>query len=369
MQNPHIVILAGGTASRNLTITLIRQGFRVTRLVPAWDSGGSSKPIREILHILPVGDIRQALMTMAYAEGHAGDVVRVFNARLSETGSRAELAHELAFFSQGTHPVLKLMQRDIAEAILRYLALFIAAAGKDFDWRRGSIGNFILAGALLAKEGDINAAILAFKSLCGISGDVWPISTDHDLTLVARLNNGREVTGQHLITALPEDQALIGIETVTLGPAAANPSALAAIADADALVYGPGSFHTSVLPHLFVAGIADALAQRTVSKILVGNMLEDRETRGLTLAEMAARLVRAGGGKPILTHILAHEGAVPVMRVVGAQRFVAKGSALPQGIEVIARDFEDPWFRGQHDAGLIAAAILDLARKSVREAR
>ena len=43
---PHIVILAGGTASRNLTIALIRQGVRVTRLVPAWDSGGSSKSIR-----------------------------------------------------------------------------------------------------------------------------------------------------------------------------------------------------------------------------------------------------------------------------------------------------------------------------------
>lgn len=144
---PHVVIFAGGTASRNLTITLIRRGIKVTRLVPAWDSGGSSKLIRETLHILSVGDIRQALMTMAYAEGHAGDVVRIFNTRLSETGSRAELKRELAFYAEGSHPVLKMMQRDIAEAILRYLEVFMAAAGDDFDWRRGSIGNFILSGA------------------------------------------------------------------------------------------------------------------------------------------------------------------------------------------------------------------------------
>ena len=154
---PHIVILAGGTASRNLTIALIRQGAKVTRLVPAWDSGGSSRLIRETLHILPVGDIRQALMTIAYAEGHAGEVVRIFNARLSETGSSAELERELAFYSQGSHPVLQTMRQDIARAILRYLGIFIAAAGNGFDWRRGSIGNFILSGALLAEDGHAHA--------------------------------------------------------------------------------------------------------------------------------------------------------------------------------------------------------------------
>ncbi len=274
---PHIVILAGGTASRNLTIALIHQGVRVTRLVPAWDSGGSSKLIRESLHILPVGDIRQALMAMAYAEGHAGDVVRVFNARLSETGGQPELKRELGFYSEGEHPAFKTMRRDIAEAILRYLRVFIASAGKDFDWRRGSIGNFILAGALLVEDGDINAAILAFKSLCGINGNVWPTSKDHDLTLKAELNDGRHVEGQDEITRLPEEAARIGIRKVTLGKAEANPNAREAIAGADAVVFGPGSFYTSVLPHLLVSGIADTLAHSRTPKILIGNMLEDRE--------------------------------------------------------------------------------------------
>jgi len=362
---PHIVILAGGTASRNLTITLIRQGARVTRLVPAWDSGGSSKLIREALHIRPVGDIRQALMTMAYAEGHAGDVVRIFNARLSETGNPADLARELAFYSQGAHPVLKTMKRDIAEAILRYLGIFIAAVGKGFDWRRGSIGNFILSGALLAEDGDINAAILAFRSLCGISGNVWPVSKDHDLTLRAELNDGRRIEGQHQITALNDADALVGIRAIGIGPAAANPKALAAIAAADVVVYGPGSFYTSVLPHLLIEGIAVAIAGSPAPKILIGNMLEDRETRGVTLGQMAARLSQAGHGKPILTHILAHEGAVPVARVVGASRFVARMDSAMPDIEVIARDLEDPWQRGQHDAGLVTSVILHMIGKGL----
>lgn len=364
-EGPHIVILAGGTASRNLTITLIRQGARVTRLVPAWDSGGSSKLIREALHILPVGDIRQALMTMAYAEGHAGDVVRIFNARLSETGGLGDLARELAFYSDGSHPVLRAMKRDIAEAILRYLGIFIAAVGKGFDWRRGSIGNFILSGALLAEDGDINAAILAFRSLCGISGNVWPVSKGHGLTLRARLNDGRCIEGQHLITAMNDADALVGIRTISIGTAAANPKALAAIAAADAIVYGPGSFYTSVLAHLLVSDIAETVARSQAPKILIGNMLEDRETRGVTLDEMADRLRQAGQGRPVLTHILAHEGAVPVARIVEGSRFVARaGSAMPD-IEVIARDLEDPWHRGQHDAGLVTSTILHLIHKGL----
>ena len=364
---PHIVILAGGTASRNLTITLIRRGIRVTRLVPAWDSGGSSKLIRETLHVLSVGDIRQALMTMAYAEGHAGDVVRIFNARLSETGSPAELRRELAFYAQGSHPVLQAMQRDIAEAIRRYLKVFIAAAGEDFDWHRGSIGNFILTGALLAEKGNINAAILAFKSLCGIKGDVWPVSRDHDLILRATLNDGRRIDGQHLITGLTEGDAQVGIKAVVLEGAAANPEACAAIAQADALVYGPGSFFTSVLPHLLVRGLPEVIARSAAPKILIGNMLEDRETRSLSLAAMAGRLTAVGQGSRVLTHVLAHAGAVPLERVIGASRFVREGVEPLADVEIIARDFEDPWHRGSHDAGLVAAMILDIVRKGVRE--
>lgn len=366
---PHIVILAGGTASRNLTITLIRQGVRVTRLVPAWDSGGSSKSIREALHILPVGDIRQALMTMAYAEGHAGDVVRIFNARLSETGNAAALARELAFYAAGAHPVLKAMRPDIAKAILRYLGIFIAAAGPDFDLRRGSIGNFILTGALLAEAGDINAAILAFKSLCGIAGNVWPVSQERDLTLRATLKDGRSIDGQHLITALGEQEAAVGIAAVTLDAAAANPRALAAIAAADAIVYGPGSFFTSIMPHLLVEDVAVAIGSAAAPKILIGNMLEDRETRRLSVDEMAERLRQAGAGRPVLSHVLAHESAVPGERVVGAARFVARQARHLPDIAVIARDFEDPWHRGQHDAGLLAAMILQLAAEGVRHAR
>jgi hypothetical protein len=78
-----IVLFSGGSACRSINVALCRSGADVIRVVPAWDSGGSSKVIRERLAILSVGDIRQALMTMAHGEGCAGDVVKICNARLS----------------------------------------------------------------------------------------------------------------------------------------------------------------------------------------------------------------------------------------------------------------------------------------------
>ena len=135
---------------------------------------------------------------------------------------------------------------------------------------------------------DINAAILAFRALCGISGNVWPVSKDNGLVLGAELKDGRCIEGQHLITAMNDADALIGIRTIGLGTAVANPKALSAIAAADAVIYGPGSFYTSVLAHLLVEGIAETIARSPAPKILIGNMLEDHETRGLTLDEIEA---------------------------------------------------------------------------------
>ena len=97
---PHLVLFSGGTACRSTNLALCAKPVRLTRIVPAWDSGGSSKVIRESLDVLGVGDIRQALMTMAHGEGRAGDVVKVCNARL--TSSSAEDANtEFALYAEG----------------------------------------------------------------------------------------------------------------------------------------------------------------------------------------------------------------------------------------------------------------------------
>jgi uncharacterized cofD-like protein len=345
---------------------LVRLGLEVTRIAPAWDSGGSSKVIREALGVLSIGDIRNALMALAHGEGSAGHVVRIFNTRLSDSEERAGLERELKFYLDGQHPALKAMEPGLRDSIIGYLERFASEAGAGFDLRRGSLGNFVLAGAYLAHGHDINQAISVFRRLCAIQGNVWPTSTDNDLHLHARLRNDEPIEQQHRITALDPARARIGIGEVKLvrtrgGHATPNPAVLQAIAAADAIVFGPGSFYTSVLPHVLIGGIARAIAARDVTKVFVGNMLECPETVGLTLNRMLEAFLKHGS----VTHVLANQSPTPFQRTVGGRRYVAFDEQDPtlgrHGLRAISRDFEDPWQRGIHEARGVAAAIAVLA--------
>jgi uncharacterized cofD-like protein len=367
-----IVMFGGGSGSRDITIALSRMGWDVTRVVPAWDSGGSSKALREALGILALGDIRQALMTLAHGEGRLSAVVRYFNARLSESTDPAALRAEFAFYARGAHPLLGAMPPEVRRAILDDLRVFEAAIGPDFDFCRGSIGNFALAGACLAHGRDINRAIGIVRELCGIEGHVWPSTTDDTVELVAELRDGRTLQRQDVVTRLSGEEARTGIARVRLHDAAgrapqANRAVLEAVAGADLVLFGPGSFYTSTLAHLAVDGIAAALADRSQRPgqptVLVGNILECPETQGRSVADQLAALRRDGGPR-LLTHALVNRGGVPFERIVQGQRYLAEGALPtdPRGpLTLIADDFEDPWQRGRHDAPKVERTLRHLA--------
>ncbi len=370
---PHIVLFSGGSACRSINLALLSRPVRLTRIVPAWDSGGSSKVIRDNLGVLAVGDIRQALMTMAHGEGRAGDVVKVCNARLT-SGSEGDARGEFALYAEGRHPLLERMEPGLRGAILNYLRIFRAAIGPGFDFRNGSVGNFILTGAHLAHDGDINTAIFVFRKLCDISGHVWPSTEAASVALSAVLNDGTRVTGQHRVTALDEAAGRVGIREIALaterGGVPANAAALESLQDADAVVFGPGSFFTSVLPHLLVEGIVPAIARNVhARRIFIGNILQCRETRGLDLAHMldvAAGLWRERGGAEArpFTHVLANRQLLPFEKTVGAFAYLGNG-ALEEacariGAEAVIGEFEDPWQRGQHDGEAIAEFVSSL---------
>lgn len=370
---PHIVLFSGGSACRSTNLALCSKPVRLTRVVPAWDSGGSSKVIRENLGVLAVGDIRQALMTMAHGEGRAGDVVKVCNARLT-SGSQEDARTEFAFYADGHHPLLERMEPGLRGAILNYLRTFRAAIGEGFDFRNGSIGNFILTGAHLAHNSDINTAIFVFRKLCDVSGHVWPSTAADGTTLSAILNDGSLVEGQHRVTALDDNQGEVGIRDIGLstqgGIVPANEAVLESLESADAIVFGPGSFFTSVLPHFFVEGIVPAIARNIYARrIFVGNILQCRETRGLDLARMldvASRVWHERGGSDArpFTHVLANRQLLPFEKTVGAFAYLGNG-ALEEacthlGAEAMIGEFEDPWQRGHHDGRAVAEAISSL---------
>lgn len=365
-----IVLFSGGTASRSITAALSQRDQDVIRVVPAWDSGGSSKLIREALNLLSIGDVRQALMTLAFGEGRATDVVRICNSRISSNLPREEALTEFLFYAQGRHPSMHRMEAGLRSALLNYLKTFLAAVGPDFDFRDGSIGNFVLTGAILAHNGDVNTAIFVFRKLCGISGNVWPSALDNDLVLSATLRDGRVIAPQHAVTRLAEEDAAIGIKDLHIAKAGgssatANPAVLEAIERADLIAFGPGSLFTSILPHLAIAGISAAIEKANCAKVLISNILQCRETQGFTLKSVLANFEQVwasngGATRYPFDYVITNQVLFPFVKTVGAFPYLVNDVDSGDGLQFIAGDYEDVWNRGQHDGSAVADTLIKL---------
>ena len=205
-------------------------------------------------------------------------------------------------------------------------------------------------------------------------GHVWPSTAADGVALSAMLNDGSRIEGQHRVTALGDAESRTGIREISLfaagGAVPANEAVIESLESADAIVFGPGSFFTSVLPHFLVEGIVPAIARNIhARRIFIGNILQCRETRGLDLAQMleiAAGLWRARGGADVrpFTHVLANRQLLPFEKTVGTYAYLGNG-ALEQtsahiGAEALIGEFEDPWQRGNHDGRAVADALSTL---------
>ncbi|MDD4169345.1 MAG: 2-phospho-L-lactate transferase CofD family protein, partial [Desulfotomaculaceae bacterium] len=89
------------------------------------------------------------------------------------------------------------------------------------------------------------------------------------------------------------------------------PEALAAIQEADAIVLGPGSLYTSIIPNLLIKGIPEALARTPAIKIYVCNvMTQPGETDGYTGSEHLQTIIDHAG--KFLDYALFNTGQVPL---------------------------------------------------------
>jgi uncharacterized cofD-like protein len=95
------------------------------------------------------------------------------------------------------------------------------------------------------------------------------------------------VCGQHAVAV-----ALGHVEAVRIQPVdpPVCPQAVAAIGEADWLIFGPGSWYTSVLPHLLVPRLAEAIMKSPARRLVTLNLAADNETLGLSVADHLAAL-------------------------------------------------------------------------------
>ena len=143
---------------------------------------------------------------------------------------------------------------------------------KDGRLKDQNFGNLFLA-AMDGISNNFEEAVQKMSSVLAVTGRVIPVTLDN-MILKAKLKNGEIIDGESNIpkAALEYNSA---IDEVFIEPkdAKAIKEALIAISDADAVILGPGSLYTSIIPNLLVREIREQLEKTKALKIYVSNIM------------------------------------------------------------------------------------------------
>ncbi len=238
-----VVALGGGHGLWAMLGALRRLDVDITAIVTVADDGGSSGRLRrEIPGLVPPGDLRMALAALARDDDAGRLWARTFQHRFTGEGALTG------------HPV----------------------------------GNLILVG-LTQVLGNPVAALDAAADVLGCCGRVLPMSTVplEIVALVQGLTDDagalRRIRGQVAVATTPGRVVSVSVEPTD---APGCPDSLHAIASADLVILGPGSWFTSVLPHLLLPSLRDCLIATPAHRLLVLNLApQPGETDGFSPQE------------------------------------------------------------------------------------
>src|SRR6266851_2592461 len=240
MRGPKVVALGGGHGLSVSLSALRRVTRQLTAIVTVADDGGSSGRLRRQFGVLPPGDLRMALAALCGDDDWGTTWSRVVQHRF----------------------------------------------GGDRELAGHSVGNLLIV-ALWELLGDTVEGLDWVGRLLGTTGRVLPMASV-PLDIVAEVEGadpGRPhdisvVRGQAECATTPGR-----VRSISLLPAdpPAVPQAVAAVRAADWVVFGPGSWFTSVLPHLLVPELSSALHVTTARRLLVLNLApQPGETDGFS---------------------------------------------------------------------------------------
>jgi uncharacterized cofD-like protein len=224
------VALGGGHGLHASLSALRRLTMDLTAVVTVADDGGSSGRIRREMDVLPPGDLRMALTALA-----------------------------------GTEP-----QHQYWAGLLQH------RLGGDGVLAGHPVGNLLLTG-MIDRDQDPQAALATVAELVGAVGRVLPMSPS-PLDLVAEADRFdpsdpgrlRQIRGQSSIAGTPGRVRSVRL-MVPGAPACA--AAVDAVREADVVVLGPGSWFTSVIPHLLLRELGRALATTKAAVLVVLNLV------------------------------------------------------------------------------------------------
>jgi uncharacterized cofD-like protein len=312
MTSPVVVAMGGGHGLAASLRALRLLTDQLTAVVTVADDGGSSGRLREEFGVLPPGDLRMALAALCDDTewGHQW---------------RDVLQHRFAGEGQlGGHAVGNLLIVSL------------------WDLLGDTVGGLDLVGRLLNARGRVlpmaSVPLNIEASVMGADqGRPFDISTVLGQAAVAK------TAGRVLSLRLNPQE-----------PPACE-EAVGAIQAADWVILGPGSWFTSVIPHLLVPGIHDALVSTSAKRVLTLNLVMDTvETVGFS-AKNHLEVLAAHAPGLRLDFVLVDPDIV-------RDETLLRRVAADVGAELVLASVGDHRRRGQHDSLRLAAAYRDMIR-------
>jgi uncharacterized cofD-like protein len=314
-----IVAVGGGTGLSTMLRGLKKHTSNLTAVVTVSDDGGSSGRLQKELGVLPPGDIRNCLVALADDEALVTDLFRYR-------------------FTEG-------------DGLIGH-----------------SFGNLFLA-AMTGITGNFDEAIKVSSRVLNIKGRVLP-ATLSVARLCARLVDGTIVEGETNVSASRTSP----IASVYLDPGRALPldEVITAIREADAIILGPGSLYTSILPNLLVERVAREIEAANAVKLYVCNvMTQPGETDGYSASRHVEALIQNSGGRVCdivvvndelprkLLDAYAVEGQLPVV--------VDKPRLDRLGVRTVRASVMSETQTVRHDSEKLAAVLIGIIDQQIAQ--
>lgn len=315
-QGPKVVVIGGGSGLNTVLRGLKNYTDNITAIVTVSDYGETPTDSRKALETLPLEDVKESLEALAYDE---------------------DSMHELLDCKFETGKLKSLSFSDI----------YFLAMNKN-------LGNF-------AKSIERSGSVL------NMTGKVIPVTLE-PIKICAELEDGTVIENRDKIPEICGEKMgkinRIFISPTNVSPA---PGVIDAIKDADAIIIGPGSLYTNVIPNLLVRGIARAIKDSSAIKIYVSNiMTEFGQTDEYSLSDHI-KAIQDYLGEGIINYCIYDTGEIVPEFI---HRYNLKGAdiVLPDtaktkalGVKLVQRNLSK--IEGdsiRHDSDVIASTIIQL---------
>jgi len=321
-KGPNIVVIGGGSGINAVLEGIKKYSSNITAIVTVADYGLNASKSRKQLNLLPTNDIKESIVALSKDE-----VVMEHLLNYKFTTDRLK---ELAFGD-----------------------IYISAM-------EGVYGNFV-------------ESIESACKVLNITGRVLPATLD-SINICAELTDGTIIEEKSKIPEVVSEK-IAKIQRIYVTPSNCKPApgVLEAIQKADAIIIGPGSLYTNVIPNLLIKGVAKQIKESEAIKVYISNiMTEPGQTDNYSITDHIDAITdHVGAG--IIDFCICDTGEVTPEFI---RRYNLNGSdlvdqdiqkATSRGIKIIKKDLSK--IKGEyirHNPDTLAATIIELICNDLR---